>query len=67
MADGRFWKQMNDHESYMMAKSKVVELVEEALADFPEEPGFFDKLVGPDIFLVYAGKVDGWKEKWFGV
>ena len=68
MAKGRFWSQMDDHESYMIAKSKVVKMVDEALADFPEEPGFFDKLAaGKDIFLVYAGKVEAWKEKWFRV
>ena len=58
---------MDDHESYMIAKSKVVKMVDEALADFPEEPGFFDKLAaGKDIFLVYAGQVDAGKERWCG-
>ena len=60
MVEGRFWKQMNDHESYMMAKSKVVEMVDEALADFPKEPTIYDK-------LVYAGMVEAWRKRWFGV
>ena len=58
MPEGRFWKQMDDHESYMMAKSKIVELVNEALNDFPEEPTVYDK-------LAYVGMVEAWKKRWF--
>lgn len=36
-----------------------------ALVDFPKEPDFWSKLAfGVDSYLVYAGKVEAWKEKW---
>ena len=68
VAKGKFTQFLERSDSYVVAKSPLRDLLDEAKAEFPEEPGFFDKLAaGTDIFLVYAGKVDAWREKWFGV
>ena len=68
MGRGRFEEFLGMSESYTVAKSSLRALLAEAVADFPKEPSFFDRLsAGADIFMVYAGKVEAWKRRWFGV
>jgi len=68
VAKGRFNEFLEANENYTVAKSSIRDLLDEAREDFPKEPSFFDKLAaGTDIFMVYAGKVDAWRRKWFRV